>query len=261
MEQSFLFDLTPAVDALHKALHDADDALESAEIDADLSTFRKLLERLEYWRQGVDENADGIDLQSFDTIASDLQEAIDDHASAQQCASEAVGKDSGLVSDALEWVDELQTRFADAEFDALWAEVDHARAMVRAPYVPRLDCPACHRFQTGGSGYGTVPHDPECPNRPEWRPKCGPCARGVEVDVRQHAPSCPVRAAEPPRRVFVDLDPSTGLPPRPQSKAAVMADLDRLTAGRPAHVACTRCRTGRGERHGRGCPNVARRSA
>lgn len=225
--QISLLDLGPSIDALHSDTHAAWEALpESSDVDASLYSLRRILERLRDCRP----NPDGwVDPEIFNEIVRDLDNAIEDHASDQDRAQQAIDAAADHGSEAMAWADDIRDRYADMEFEALWAEVDRARSMVTPPFVPSLDCPACIRAAAGAPS--TASHDRQCPRRPA-----------------------------PP----VTIDPATGLPPRPVSKAAVFDRLDALTARqdapvirmddrRPAPVSCTLCRTGSGKRHGRGC--------
>ena len=107
----------------------------------------------------------------------------------------------------------------------------------------------------------------------------GPEARLITARGDRAAPASPRRS--------VPIDASTGLPPKPRSRGAVMDDLDRLMdAARPevrpagqtapeivrAAGSCTYCQRaalrangyavfGGPKRHARGCPNVKRRHA
>jgi hypothetical protein len=236
MEQSTLFTLSPIVDKILANVRVLEDLPDSSAVDADLASFRKILERLrDISPTGPNEPIDGT---AFEEILDDFDAAIDEHVAEQSAAQDAIENVTGASSEAVEWAAELQTEFDDAEFEAAWAEVDRARAMMQPTFNASLDCPACHRASIGLASDGR--HDERCPARP----------------ARVAAP----RAATPPTRP-VAIDPATGLPPRPQTHREVMGRLYSLSERRPAaSVPCTKCRTGAGKRHGKGCTAAGARA-
>lgn len=221
--------MSPVVEKVLANVRVLEDLPDASAIDADLAAFREILKRLR--------DIDPSDAESFEKIVDDLDAAIDEHATEQSRAQEALENATGAGSEALEWMEELDSQFARAEFEAAWAEVDRARSMMAPPFNPRLDCRACHRGSLGLAA-SDVAHDEQCPNRP----------------ARVPAP----RPTPAPARVAID--PATGLPPRPQTRGEVMGRLYSLSERRPASVPCTKCRTGAGKRHGKGCTNAGARA-
>lgn len=236
MEQSTLFTLAPIVDTLLSNARDAWEAMPSDPPDAVLWDFHDLLRRLRAIRPADGSNGT-ISLDAFDDIVTDLAEAIRIHGEDQTRVQDALETAAQHASDAADAAGDLQTEFDDAEFEAAWAEVDRARAMMLPTFRASLDCPACHRASIGLTSDGR--HDERCPARP----------------ARVAAP----RPATPPTPA-VAIDPATGLPPRPQTHREVMGRLYSLSERRPAAVPCTKCRTGAGKRHGKGCTAAGARA-